>query len=144
MAETLAQIGFGTLLKLGNDASPQVFTTIAEVKSIGGFGFTLAEVEATHMESPGGYVERVAGLKDGDVLTAVCNFTTANSIALKVVWDAGLRRDFELNFPNTTAGNLPDYDFSAVPTGWHVNGINPGGVLEVEIAMRITGSITGA
>src|SRR5687767_552480 len=110
MAETLGQIGYGTLLKLGNDASPQVFTTIAEVVSINGFGFTASEVNATHMESPGAYEEFVGGLKTGDTMTVVLNMIRANSIQTKVVWDAGLRRDFELNFPNAT-DTLPDYDF---------------------------------
>jgi predicted secreted protein len=140
MAETEAQIGYGTLLKLGNDASPQTYTTIAEVKSIDGFGFTLAEVDATHMESPGAYVERVAGLKDGDTMTALLNMIRSNALITKAVWDAAVRRDFELNFPST----LPDYDFSAVPTGWHVRGVTPGGVLEVEVTMRISGAIIGS
>lgn len=140
MAETEAQIGYGTLLKLGNDASPQSYTTIAEVKSINGFGFTGNEVEATHMESPNGYTEFVAGLKTGDVMTVLLNMIRSNAIQTKTVWDAGLRRDFELNFPST----LPDYDFSAVPLGWHPIGITPGGILEIEVTMRITGAITGS
>lgn len=140
MAATEAQIGYGTLLKLGNGSSPETFTTIAEVKSIDGFGFTLAEVEATHMESPNGYNEYVSGMKDGDTITAVLNMIRSNAIDTKTVWDAGLRRNFELNFPST----LPDYDFSAVPTGWHIQGVTPGGVLEVQVTMRISGAITGS
>lgn len=140
MAATEAQIGYGTILKLGDAASPEVFTAIAEVKSIDGFGFTLAEVDATHMESPGGYVERVAGLKDGDTMTVLLNMIRTNVIQTKTVWDAAVRRNFELNFP----GTLPDYDFSAVPTGWHPRGITPGGLLEVEVQMRISGAIIGS
>lgn len=140
MAQTQAQIGYGTLLKLGNDASPQVFTTIAEVSSIDGFGFTASEVEATHMESPNSYVERVAGMKDGDTMTVVMNMLRQNAIDTKVVWDAGLIRDWELNFPST----LPDYDFSAVPLGWHPRGMTPNGLLQVEVTMRISGAIIGS
>lgn len=140
MAQTEAQIGYLTLLKLGDDASPQVYTTIAEVKSIDGFGFTAQELEATHMESPNGYMERVAGMKDGDTMTVVLNMTRANAIQTKGVWDTGTIRDFELNFPST----LPDYDFSAVPLGWHLRGIQPNSVLEVEVTMRISGAITGS
>lgn len=138
--QTQAQIGYQTLLKLGNAASPEIFTTIAEVKSIEGFGFTLAEVQATHMESPGGYHEYVAGLKDGDTMTVTLNMIRDNAIITKTVWDAGLRRNFELNFPST----LPDYDFSAIPTGWHPQGITPDGVLEIQVDMRVAGVITGS
>ncbi len=140
MAATEGQIGYGTLLQLGNAASPEVFTTIAEVKSIEGFGFTLAEVDATHMESPDGYHEYVAGLKDGDTMTVTLNMIRSNAIQTKVVWDAGLRRNFQLNFPST----LPDYDFSAIPTGWHPRGVTPDGLLEIEVNMRVAGSITGS
>lgn len=143
MAETLGQIGYGTLLKLGNDASPQVFTTISEVVSINGFGFTASEVNATHMESPNAYEEFVAGLKTGDTMTVVQNMARANTLQNKAVWDAGVRRDWELNFPNV-ADTLPDYDFSAVPLAWHVIGVTPGGLLQVETTMRITGAITGS
>lgn len=139
MAATEAQIGYLTLLKLGNGASPQVYTTIAEVKSIDGFGFTASELDVTHMESPGGYLERISGMKDGDTMTVLCNFTDGNDIILKSKWEAGLTLDFELNFP----GTLPDYDFSAAPLGWHVRGVTPNSALEVEVTMRISGAITG-
>ena len=140
MAATEGQIGYLTLLKLGNALSPEIFTTIAEVKSIEGFGFTLQEVDATHMESPGGYHEYVAGLKDGDTVTITLNMIRANAIDTKVVCDAGLRRNFELNFPST----LPDYDFAAIPTGWHLQGVTPDGLLEVQLTLRIAGAITGS
>ena len=140
MAATEGKIGYGTLLKLGNASSPETFTTIAEVKSIEGFGFTLNEVNATHMESPNGYEEFVSGLKTGDTMTVLLNMIRANAVDTKGVWDAGVRRNFELNFPST----LPDYDFSAVPTGWHTRGVTPGGLLEVEVQMRITGAISGS
>lgn len=138
--ETQAQIGYGTLLQLGNDASPQVFTTIAEVKSINGFGFSADELEATHMLSPGGYKEFVAGMKMGDTATIVMNCIRENVIQTKVVWDAGLVRDFQLNLPST----LPDYDFSMVPLAWHLLNVQPNGILEVEVQGRITGAITGS
>lgn len=140
MAQTQAQIGYNTLLKMGNDASPQVFTTIAEVVSIDGFGFSASELDATHMESPGGYLERVAGMKDGDTMTVVMNMLRDQSLSLKGRWEAGLNIDFELNFP----GTLPDYDFTAAPLGWHPRGIQPNGILQLEVTMRISGSITGS
>ena len=140
MAETLAQIGYLTLLKLGNTASPVVYTSVLEVRSINGFGFTASELEVTHMESPNGYIERIAGMKDGDTITVVCNMVRQNSIDLKGVWDAGLVRRWELNFP----GTLPDYDFSAIPLGWHVTGVEPNSALQLEVTMRITAAIGGS
>lgn len=139
MAETLAQIGYLTLLKLGDDASPESFATIKEVKSISGFGFVASEVNATHMESPNGYEEFVAGMKTGNTVTYLVNMTTENATQLKGVWDAGLRRNFELNLPSA---DLPDYDFSAVPTAWSLPTLTPQGLVETELQFRLTGAIT--
>ena len=137
MAETQAQIAYLTLLKMGNGASPEIFTTIAEVKSINGFGFSASEVNATHMESPNGYEEFVSGLKTGDILTIRMNALRDQLILTKATWDAGLRKNFELNLPST----LPDYDFSAVPQAWHLGDLTPGGLVEVECTARLTGAI---
>ena len=137
MAETLARKGYLTLLKLGNDASPQIYTAIAEVVSIDGFGFTAAELLATHMESPDGYNEYVAGMKDGDTVTVMLNMIRENFIQTKAVWDAGLRRDFRIEWP----GDIPNNDFSAVPLAWHARDATPNTVLKVEVTMRISGSI---
>lgn len=140
MAATEAQIAYLTLLQLGDGSSPEIFTTIAEVKSINGFGFSASEVNATHMESPNGYEEFVAGLKTGDTMTVRMNAIRANMISTKTVWDAGLRKNFQLNLPST----LPDYDFSAVPLSWHTGELTPSGLVEVEVTARLTGAITGS
>lgn len=143
MAETQAQIGYGTLLKMGNGASPQTFTTIAEVVSIDGFGFSASELEVTHMESPGGYLERISGMKDGDTMTVLCNMLRDQSLSTKARWEAGQNIDFEINFPNVTT-TLPDFDFTAAPLGWHVRGIQPNAALQIELTMRISAAITGS
>lgn len=140
MAATLAQIGYLTLLKMGNGLSPQTYTTIAEVKSINGFGFTKDELEATHMESPNGYKEFVGGMKQGETMTVVCNMTIENAGLTKSTWEAGDNVDFELNLPST----LPDYDFTLTPLGWHILGLQPNAILEIEMTGRITAAIGGA
>lgn len=140
MAATEAQIAYLTLFQLGNASSPETFASMAEVTDISGFGFSLDQIEATHMESPNGYKEYVAGMKDGDTMTVTFNMIRENAIQTKGVWDAGLRRNFQLNFP----GTLPDYDFSATPEGWHVTNVNPNNVLKIEAGLKIAGAITGS
>jgi hypothetical protein len=46
-------IGLGTLLKIGNGASPEVFTAIAEVLGITGPGLTREFAGFTHRQSSG-------------------------------------------------------------------------------------------
>ena len=60
---TVAFLGSQTLLKIGNAASPEVFTTIGEVTSIGAIGQRNDLVEVTHMLSTA--KEYIGGLPDG-------------------------------------------------------------------------------
>lgn len=53
---------FGTLLKMGDGASPEVFTTVAEMKEIPVPGLDGAMLEVTTHESPGGIRESIPNL----------------------------------------------------------------------------------
>lgn len=67
MAATVGTSGFGTLLKVGDGASPtEAFTAIAEVKSISGPSMSMETIDATHMESPSGYREILPSFRNGD------------------------------------------------------------------------------
>jgi hypothetical protein len=136
MAETEAQIGYGTLLQLGG-GSPETFTTIAEIKEIGGFGFTRGLLEATHMESPNGYKEYVSDLKDGDTITGRANLVADNQTVTKTMADSDTRKNFQIVLP----GDLTGYSFSGVPVAWHIQGMTPGGILEVTFGLKISGAI---
>ena len=48
---TAAVLGKGATLGLGSDASPQVYTTIAEVLRCGPIGSTNPEVNVTNLDS---------------------------------------------------------------------------------------------
>lgn len=140
MAATEAMIGLNTTVKIGNGASPNVFTSILEAKSVSNFGFSGNEVNATHFESPNGYEEFIGGLKTGDTITIRGNGSRDALIRTKVIWDAGSRVAMELNLPST----LPDYDFTLQPLGWHLGEVTPGGLIEYELTGRITAAITSS
>jgi hypothetical protein len=137
MSQTLAQIAYLSLLKMGT-GSPPVYTTVAEVKVVEGFGYTNEFLEATHMESPNRGKEWISGLQDGETLTFTCNLTTANAATLKTAMDAGLNIPFQLDL----AGSLPTYSFVGSPASWHILNITPNGILEVECGVKISGGIT--
>ena len=64
----MAISSFGTLLKIGDGADPEVFTTIAEVLDISGPGLSLDTEETTNHSSPGGWEEYVGTiLRSGEV-----------------------------------------------------------------------------
>lgn len=53
---------FGTLLKMGDGASPEVFTTVAEVREVPVPGLEGNMIDVTTQESPGGIRESIPNL----------------------------------------------------------------------------------
>ena len=78
MAGTDARIGFGCLLKLGNDASPQVFSAIAQVFSLGEFGAERALIDKTNFDSPS-FMEYILNLADGAEMSVQANWLPNNA-----------------------------------------------------------------
>lgn len=90
-----AKQAIGTLLKVGNGASPEVFTTIAGISSITGPQFTANEIDVTSHDTTGGYREKITGLKD------------AGSVSGTIYFDASLTQHQALltDFNNNTRKN---------------------------------------
>lgn len=57
-----AKIGYGATLAYGDAASPEVFTNVVGLTSLGGMSFTVDAVDATDMLSPDAVREKIAGL----------------------------------------------------------------------------------
>ena len=137
-------IGLGTLLKIGDGATPEVFKTIAEVKDISGPGLTREFAEFTHQQSTGGYREYKPTFKNSGDVTFKCNFLPddetqgfATTGTLKDYED-GTLRNFQLLFPDSGATKA---SFAA-----YVANIQPGapiaGPLELNVTLRVTGPVT--
>lgn len=60
-----ARAGIGTLLKMGDGASPEVFTTIAQCNNIGGPSMKADTYESTNHDTTGGWKTFITGLKEG-------------------------------------------------------------------------------
>ena len=75
---TSARIGYGMQFKIGNGASPEVFTEVAECTNITPPGFARDAIDASHHQSPEAYREFIAGLKDGASKTATVTATKAD------------------------------------------------------------------
>jgi hypothetical protein len=143
MSATVGNTGFGTLLKIGNGASPQVFTPIAEVKDITGPGLSVEFAEMTHQQSPGGFREYKPTFKNSGEVTFKCNFLPDNTTqgfsttGLLDDYNDGTLRDFQLLFPDTGATLC---SFSA-----YVANIQPAApmanALELNVSLRVSGAV---
>lgn len=74
MSASNAFIGFGSLFKVGDGASPEAFTTVAELNSIKPGKMTTSVIDVTHHESPSTHREKKPGLKDTAAFTCAGNY----------------------------------------------------------------------
>lgn len=135
---TSARIGYQTLFKSGNGASPEVFTTLAEVTSITPPAMARDTVDATHTESPGAWREFIAGLKDGGEVSLELNFVPGGSAA------AALAAEMDLDGPLATKNRqilFPDgsyFSFAGI-----LSGFEPDAPLDDKMSASVTFKVTG-
>ncbi|WP_036010741.1 phage tail tube protein [Bradyrhizobium yuanmingense] len=91
---TGVRIGYGTLFKSSNGASPAVLSTLPEVTAITPPGMSRDTVDATHEESPEAWREFIAGLKDGGEVSLEINFVPGNAAA------TAMMAEFDLDGPS--------------------------------------------
>jgi hypothetical protein len=137
MAATRAKTGFGTRIYRGDGASPtETFVAIAEIGDVSGPELRLQTEDATHMESPNGYVEKIPTIREaGDVtfdmhliegeITQSPLFDDLNESAL---------RNFRLVFPSGG---------TRIAFKAYVTSIGPSFPVKGKMVRSVTLSITG-
>lgn len=90
---TLAQIA-GFKIKLGNNASPQVYSDIEEVLSVGALGNVAEDLDVTNFDSADGQREFISALAEGNEVTVECN-DVAGTQQDAVVAAQGTNRHFQ-------------------------------------------------
>lgn len=142
-ATTSAKIGYGTLLKFGDGTSPEQFTTIAEVRSVGNFGSERAIIDVTNFDSPNTFMEYILAMKDGVEMAIQANFLPGNasqSLAAGMMsfQDNGTAKNFKLVLP----GAFGTFAFAALVRKFEVPSIAPNGAMEVTFTLKVTGTIS--
>jgi hypothetical protein len=129
----------GTYIQFGDSASPNTFTEVAEVSSIGGPNEDSEELDMTHLRSTGGYREFLQSFKDAGELALTMNFipsnATQNSVAgVRSLYQSGAVRGWKINFPDGTTCTFDAY----VKAIGQVATV--GQKLELNVTLRITGA----
>jgi hypothetical protein len=135
---TQAIPGYGTLLKVGDGATPESFTTILHVKALKPLGFKAQMEDATAHDSPDGWTETKPTLIDGGTVkfsvfyvptAATHNATTG----LKADAINRTLRNFQLVYPDASTEQFAAY----------VSNFGPDapvkGFLSAEFELSITG-----
>jgi len=134
---TNAILGAGTQLKLGTDASPHVYTLIAEVLNMGAVGSTAPEVDVTNLDSTS--KEYIGGLPDGESVEFELNWLASNVQQEDLRDSVGSTRGFQLVYSDSSQA-----DFQMVVLGFSRSSTTPEEQLKASVTGRITGDITWA
>lgn len=135
---TSVRIGYQTLFKTGNGASPEVFTTLAEVTGITPPAMSRDTVDATHEESPGAWREFIAGLKDGGEVSLELNFIPGGTAT------SALMAELDLDGPQASKNRqilFPDgsyFTFAGILTGFE-----PDAPIDDKMAASVTFKVSG-
>lgn len=107
MAESVSLSAFGTIFQMGDGATPEVFTNVAEVRDIDGPGLMLGTVEVTHHLSPNAFKEYQATLKDLEDVSFELGFVPTNAThdlttGLMSKWNDRTKTNFRIVFTDGT------------------------------------------
>ena len=141
MPATVATAGYGTLLKQGDAAMSEAFTSILEVTNITGPGFSLDLQEVTSMESPSAWREFIATLKNAGEVNFDFNLSPAQAThtALRDTLVNRTRRNWKMVFTDTAPTT---WSFTGFLTAFQVNPGDVNGVLKGSGTIKLTAAPT--
>lgn len=133
----------GLTVKRGDGASPEVFSTLEEVKSVSGFGKTNELVEVTNFSSPNNTKEYISGLADGAEITIECNRrNTSATVQNALIGDVDSQesaRNIRITWTDGTTSK--QYDFAVVCLSYQY-GPSVSDANKITFTLKITGDIT--
>ena len=131
---------FGTLLKIGDGAGTEVFTTIAQVMDINGPGLSQGTQEVTPQTAANRARVHIATLLDGGEVTFDINYEPAGAThdqttgLIKDMTD-GTLRNFQTIFPDAATTT---WSFAAFITGFEPTA-PVDGALTASVTLKISG-----
>jgi len=135
---TAAVLGKLATLQLGSGASPQVYTSIAEVLRVGPIGSTNPEVYVTNLDSTA--KEYIAGLADGNTVEFDMNWISGNTqqASLRTSQAAGSTVNLRMVWQTSP---LTRAQFDLVLLTFEMGETTPEQQVTASVSGRITGSI---
>jgi predicted secreted protein len=99
----------GSQLKVGDGATPtELFTLIPEIRTISGPTMSAEQIDVTSHDTPGGFRDKIQGLKDWGVLNCEMLWVPSD-LQHKQLFDdyvAGTVRNYQLTVPDTVTTTL--------------------------------------
>jgi predicted secreted protein len=99
----------GSQLKVGDGVTPtEGFTLIPEIRNISGPTMSAEQIDVTSHDTPGGFRDKIQGLKDWGVLNCEMLWVPSDPKHLQLFDDyvAGTVRNYQLTVPDAVATTL--------------------------------------
>ena len=138
---TQAIPGYGTLLKMGDGASPENFSTVVEVTELKLPQLKLNTADATSHDS-GGWSEKIATLLDGGQVSGKVNWRATDPTQNETtgMLSAMLNRTLK-NWKIVLPGAIKTFSFAAFLTEFKPDA-TPKDIFAAEFTIEISGSVT--
>lgn len=137
---TNAALGYGTKLKLGDGASPEVFAEIGEIVDGPEDSDSAELVEVTNHQSAGSRREYIGGLIDGGEITFTVNYDPDGATHDRTTGLQAYVRQTK-NFRLEEPGNTLGYEFAAIIT--NVSKSYPvASAMQMQVTLKKTGALT--
>ncbi len=136
--------GIGTLLKMGDGASPEVFTTVAQVKDISLGALSAGTYDTTTHDVANFYKTFITGLREGGEVTFKLLFDAGNTTHKDVatgllgVFNAAAVKNWQL-IPGNYASPVPKWTFSGPITKIGAFTYPVDGLQECDCTIKISG-----
>jgi hypothetical protein len=97
---------YGSILQLGDGATPEVFTAIAEITELTPPQMSRDDIDVTSHQSSDGYREFISGLRDGGEVSFKANWLPTNSThdgttGLLETFNDNVNHNWKVILPNT-------------------------------------------
>ena len=137
----VAQVADGTTFGRGDGASPEVFTTVAQVVAIGEVGTDRSLIDVTNLSST--LREYLVDIADGQEmqLELQADLNDAQHTGLRSDVDAGVAKNYRVTFPTSPAVTAT---ITGIPRNWTVTNVSQGQALGIRFLLKPTASIVWA
>lgn len=134
---SIAVTAHGTLFKVGDGASPEVFASILGVSRVNAPDVRTEFIDVTSHDSSGGFREFFPGLKDGETVTAEMLWKPSDTVhkSLRVDAYAATSRNWQEIFPDATDNQV---NFTGYISGFPGQA-NAAEVLRNTLSVKVTG-----
>lgn len=130
---------YGSSLQIGDGATIEVFTSVAEITELEILNLSRDAIDVTSHASPDGYREKIPGMRDAGSLSIKANWLPTNATQDATT---GLLSTFNDNLNHNFKIILPD-SLATVSCRGHVGEFKTSGPIEEQGQLEFTLELTG-